>query len=68
MVWYVAVQTKKLILLEDPTTSFNDLNFRVDSKFGEQMGEDLRYDLSFQLGYSDFSAANLDATYYTPIA
>jgi len=68
MVWYIAVQAKKLILLEEPTTSFNELYFNVESKFGERMGEDLRYDFSFQIGNPDFSVVNLDATYYTTIA
>ncbi len=68
MIWYIVVQAQKLLLKEDPTTTFNELYYRVNEQFGLRMGKDLRYDFGFTIGLPDFSFANYDATYYTPIA
>jgi hypothetical protein len=68
MVWYIVVRAKKLILMEDPTTTFNELYYNVYEEFGERTGKDLRYDFGFSFGMQDFSTAPFDPTYFTPVA
>ena len=70
MLVYLYTTLKKLVLREDPATSFNEVFFELPEDIGSQKVTDLSFDFGFAIldTSKHFSDSNYDETYFFPVA